>query len=942
MNVWEPEGGAPRRGGLGRRWILIVWFSILAISWLGPVILQPWTQYLWFVHDAQRAEIFLTEYKVRGLLLALAFFPAWGLLHWSLTRALRATMVYLRAPQGLMEQKLADLVNFVRDRGADAIRYGAPVVALLFASAFTQQWRAFLFARHAETFGQKDPIFHLDIGFFVFSLPWYQALAAALVFLFGLTLALTLGVYIGMQALASLARIELSRPKVQEHLSLLAGATLLFYGVRMGLSRYDFGLLEGSQFTGAGYADTWRLGAVTLLAGGLILLGALAVALARTGKAYRFLTVGGVGVGLVWLVGVMAIPALIQVLRVTPDRLSYEKPFAERAIAMTRLAYALDRVEEKNTAHTRVPSTGEIQAASSTLENMRLWDPEVLLNSIEVMQSLKQYYKFRDVDLDRYTIDGKQTMVMLSPRDINVAGLQTSAQNWVNMRLRYTHGYGITMSPVNQATRSGQPTFFAKDIPPTGPMAEHLKQPRIYFSDEGPWENPRSNYVLVDTRMDEFDFPSENSDSDSEVYRWTGTRGIPLHNWIVRIVMAASLGDGNMLISRNVTGKTRLLMHRGVRARAQRVFPFFAFDSDPYIVVHEGRLVWILDAYTHTDQVPYSEMSSFNGSKLNYMRNPVKVTVDAYSGEMKAYAIEPDEPILKAVAKIYPGLIEGADAVPESLRAHFRYPEDLFVVQALQLEQYHVTNPTVFLTNEDAWQIAFERVERSKRRMVPYYVQMRLPNEPRDGFVLILPFTPYGKQNMNGWLAAQCDPGSYGKLVLYQYPKGTLVHGPEQMDTIFNQDREIADINRQFTNEQSEIVMGNLLVIPIGNSVLYVEPMFLRSKSAGILAMPELKKVIVAFGDEVVVGDTYAEALERLIGRAPDLALPAPEGEPAEAGPDSPAPPRPAPSTANLTELREALKLLDEADAALRKGDFARYGELQRTAREALRKATGE
>ncbi|MBI3722156.1 MAG: UPF0182 family protein, partial [Fimbriimonas ginsengisoli] len=449
------------------------------------------------------------------------------------------------------------------------------------------------------------------------------------------------------------------------------------------------------------------------------------------------------------------------------------------------------------------------------------------------------------------------------------------------------------------------PTFMTRDIPVRTIPELAIDRPQIYFSDfRGLRGEPEDEYALVDTDVKEFDYPTEEG---SNTHRWAGLGGIPVGTPWLRLLYSAALKDGNLLISGNITSRSRLLMHRGVLDRAQLLYPFLKFDPDPYIVILGGKLVWVLDGYTMTDMIPYSHIEE-GAERLNYARNPAKVTIDAYTGEPHAYAIQPDEPILAAYRSIYPGLVSDASELPAGLEAHFRYPEQLLMLQARQLTQYHVTDPGAFLANNDAWDLPLNRgMSGNMEPLEAYYVQMRLPDEPREGFMLILPFTPRQRNNMNGWLAAHCDPGDYGKLVLYRFTKGTNVPGPAQMESNFSQNAEIANINRQLTNDQSQIIVGNLLVVPIGQSVMYVEPMFLASRTVGIAPIPQLKKVILALKDKVVVGESYAEALAKLF---PAATAPAPQQAPPQpsAGKGFQAGPPKAPAVPSGAAA-EALKL---------------------------------
>ncbi|HVL38610.1 MAG TPA: UPF0182 family protein, partial [Fimbriimonadaceae bacterium] len=852
-------------------------------------------------------------------------------------------MVYLRMPSTAGERMMSNALGFVQDHAGLVTKLAALVVAGFLALGFSGEWNTYLLSVNGGEFGVKDPIFSRDVGFFVFELPWLLAMANFAFGLLLLTTLLTVGIYIGMQVLAALAQVELSKPFVRRHVSTLIALTVLAYAAQLWLRRYGFGYYDSHQFTGAGYAGIQQLAVQTLLA---FLVAALAVAIfvgGSIGRPFRIAIYGGAATAALYVVGMWIYPAVVQRVTVEPNKLQVEGPYAERAIRMTRWAYGLDKIAVKDTDVRDEPTPEELAAAGPTLENMRLWDPDVLRQSIEGLQGLRPYYTFHDVDVDRYEIDGRRQMVMLAPRDIRLEGLSEQARAWVNTRLQYTHGFGIVMSPVNESTPQGQPTFIVKDVPPKVSKGIQIEQPRIYFSDfRDPFRGITSEYALVNTGIPEFDYPAATADRQ---HRWTGTRGIPVSGMLARLAASAVLTDGNLLISGNIQRGTKLLIRRNVIERASLVFPFLKFDNDPYIVVFGGRLTWILDAYSATERIPYSERIGTT-ERLNYIRNSVKVTIDAYDGTMNAYAVLPDEPLLKAYRRIFPRLIKDGSQVPQGLRAHFRYPEDMFKLQAMQLTQYHVTHPVSFLNNEDAWELPTERLSSGATGpMEPYFVQIGLPetaptNGDADEFLLILPFTPRNKQNLSGWLAARCDPENYGQLLLFRYPKDRVMAGPAQMEARFNQDKYIADINRQFTNEQSEIVPGNLLVVPIGQSILYVKPLFLKSRSSGIQPIPELKKVVLALNTRVVVGDTYEEALARLF----DARAPAPDRRATGTPEQGPAPgaqePRPG-AAVDREALRGALRLLDEAEQALRQGDFGRYGDLQRQARERLRELAG-
>ena len=793
------------------------------------------------------------------------------------------------------------------------------------SSGLASAWMQMLASRNAQSFGKADPIFGLDYSFYFFHLPWYQSLIGFAIGLCFLTLILCGAAYAIFQGLAAASGAHVAGAKVGRHLGFLGGLTLLGLGLETYLARFELLITDGPQFTGAGYAGMVTLQAQGLLAVVLCLagLGVIVFGLRGAMKPIGFLVAGSV---LLFVIGMGFAPALVQKLHVDPDKVRVEAPFAAYAIEGTRYAFGLNAIDAKNVSVSDEPTPAETAASKVTLDNMRLWDPEVLRQSAEGVQGLKPYYMFDDMDVDRYTINGEQRLMMLSARNIRLGGLNPQANAWINTRLQYTHGYGVAMAEVNQATRMGQPNFVIQDMPLRTPSDLPVTEPRLYFSD---YNGREAEYALVDTNQAEFDYPNANG---GETHRWKSSSGIHVAPFWTRLAYSYVLNDFNLLISSNVQSSTRLLMHRDVRERAQKLYPFLQFDKDPYVVILDGRLIWLLDGYTTSAYSPYSQHEAWDDhTAVNYVRNPVKVVVDAYTGETNAYVVDPNEPILKTYRQIWPRMFKDLSEAPKGLREHFRYPEEMFMLQARTLTQYHVTDPSQFLTNQDAWEMPFNRgLQGTREALQAYYVLMALPGEKKPNFMLILPFTPSQKDNMSGWLAAYCDPENYGNLVLYKFTKGALVPGPAQMESIFNQDKVIADINRQLSNEQSKIIVGNLLVVPIGGSVMYVEPLFLQSRTEGIQPIPELKKVILALKGKVVVGDTYEEALQKLFGGPPTQVAPV-------QGNDQ----RSSPPTQTSQPAAEALQFFNEADQALRAGDFAKYGELQKKLKQRLEDLVG-
>ncbi len=906
----------------------------LALILFGLVsCIVPYTDFLWFSHDARHPDVFETAYGTRGVLMLLAFVLSWIFIYFNVKKAFKVSLIFLQSPQGGNQMMMSNLIDWITRKGAVIVSLVAPLLAFTMATEFSTEWNTLLLARHPQVFGVKDPMLNLDLGFYVFSLPWYRALSN---YVFGVLLVTTIisvAVYIGLQALALIAKIELSRPHIRAHISTLVGITFISYAVQVWLKTYEYGLIDSGHFTGAGYSASYQFGFERLLAVIIGLVGIASILGQKVGRPYAAPSYGGVVIAVFYLVVVQGATFVIQRFVVVPDPFRKEAQYARRAIDMTRFGYGLDKITARDWDPVDAPTAAQVADSKQTLDNMRLWDPEVLRHALEGLQSFKQFYSFNDVDIDRYTVKGKETMLMLSPRDMNVNGLPAQAQNWANQRLRYTHGYGLTISEVDTSTADGQPTLLTKDMPVQSIPDIPVTEPRIYFNNMRDEANdPVDEYALVDTGQAEFDYPT--SGNSSAIHQWAGDRGVPIGGLISRLAFSILLGDGNLLISGNVKGNTRLLMRRNILERAGKIYPFLRFDPDPYIVVSKGRMVWILDGYTSSDMIPYSERTELNPrGSLNYVRNSVKIVIDAYTGESTAFAIEPDEPLLKAYRQIYPGLVKNLNTLPDGLTEHFRYPEQLFQMQSAKLLNYHATDTTVFLTKSDAWDIARERdLNGDKAPIRPYYVLMKLRHEAKPQFQLILPFTPYQKPNMSGWLTAQCDPGVYGQMNLYRF-KGPLPKGPELMEADFSSTPAISYINRQYRNDQSDVIVGNLLVIPIGKSVMYSESLFLQSKTQGIQAVPKLFRVILALNNKVVVGETYTDALKQLFQSEVAPATNAEVQTPSQAS----APPvSTQPTAQTIATAKNALELFDQANTALKQGDFAKYGELQKRLRKQL------
>jgi uncharacterized membrane protein (UPF0182 family) len=704
-------------------------------------------------------------------------------------------------------------------------------------------------------------------------------------------------------------------PQVKAHLSVLLGLIVLVkaWGYRLG--QFDLLVSERGVVTGASYTEVnAHLPALRLL----VVIAILCAVLFLVNIRFRGWALPALGLGLLALSSVVVgavYPAFIQRFRVAPQELQRERLYIERNIEFTRIGYGLEGVETRAFPAAPTVTREEVDGAPTTIQNIRLWNPDVIKDSYLGLQRLKPYYEFTDVDVDRYTIDGERRVVMIAPREVNQQMIPGGGATWQNQHLFYTHGYGVTASRVDEVTTAGAPSFILSDIPVAGALATELTQPRLYFQEEA-----GVPYVVVGTRTDEFDFPQGETGGQVR-FRYDGQGGIPVGGFARRLAFAWRYRDVNLLISGLIDEDSRLLINTGIEDRVRKIAPFLLYDHDPYAAIVEGRVVWIWDAYTSADRFPYSErvdLGQLSGNEEllglagNYIRNSVKVVVDAYDGTTAFYLVDEADPVIQAWSRVFPDLFTPASEAPASLVEHFRYPEDLFRIQAHQYANYHVADPAQFYAKEDFWSVPEVQTapEAPTSELEPYYVLLSLPGEDEPRFRLFTPFTPLNRPNMVAWMGAESDPEEYGKLVTFEF-QGLNVNGPRQVTTFILQDTEVSQQVTLFGQLGSRVIYGDILAIPIGGSFLYVQPLYLESQSGGI---PELKRVVVVNGENVEMADTLTDALAEMFGEA------APEPGPGEPGPEEPAP------EGDLAELlAQAQAHFEAADAALRNGDLATY-----------------
>lgn len=900
--------------------------AILAIFFIiAGVATDLYVDWLWFGSLGQSA-VYTTSLTWRvGLFAAGALITVLAVAaNYLLARLLAPSHPPLFALEAGGWQGVAQL-----DRGTVERALGLGVLGLAAIGALTvggglaSRWDSVARAAYAQPFGLRDPLFGEEISTYVFFLPvWHLASNLLLVVLL-LSYAGPLAIYafriLGFNF--QLLRFDFTLPRrVRAHLGVGLALFFLLLALRHRLAMYDLLLDQGGLVPGATYTDiNARLPALWLLVA-VMLSSALLSLLSIPRRDLRLLWFPAIGWPTTAIVGLALYPAFVQQVQVLPSELAQERPYIEQAIAMTRGAYGLDRIAERLFPAAEEVRPEDLAAQATTLENIRLWDDRPLLDTYNQIQTIRQYYEFVGVDIDRYLIGGRYRQVMLAARELSRERLPAQAQTWVNQRLQYTHGYGVVMTPVSEVVGEGLPSLILRNIPPVGELA--VKRPEIYFGEK------TAGFVIVGTREREFDYPSEEGNVFAT---YAGRDGVALGSLWGRLLFSWYFNDANIALSTSLTPESRILFRRTVRERLRALAPFLVYDNDPYLVLVDGRLGWMQDAYTTTDRFPYA--ASYRG-RLNYIRNSVKAVVDAYDGTVQFYVADPDDPIIQAYRGIFPTLFQPLSDMPPGLLAHIRYPEDLFRIQADILRMYHMTDPQEFYNREDVWALPKELFIDQPIEMEPYYVIARLPESTREEFILMIPFTPQNRDNMISWLGARSDPPNYGQLTLFVYPKDRLIFGPMQIEARINQDPRIASQLALWQQRGTRVLRGNTLVIPIGPSNLYVEPLYLLAERGQI---PELQRVLVATGSRIVMAPTLAEGLTQLMGgRVPALAGPA---APATSPPGTAPPPlaRDATRERLATLARTAQNQYTRGQEALRGGDWARYGEDLRALEATLR-----
>ncbi len=777
---------------------------------------------------------------------------------------------------------------------------------------------------NATEFDRLDPIYQLDLGFYIFRLPlldnlenWCLALLIC-----GLVLSVLVYVFKGIlrfdwqwkTLVIEQQWQKLITKPIKVHLSLLLAAIAIDIAVDFWLERYE--LLYSSQGVvwGADYTDTHaRLFAFWVMIVASVLLGLWLIVATWSNSLLR--PIYGIGVyALILLLVNATYPELQQRFVVEPNELAKELPYIKHNIEFTRQAYNLANIDTQNYQLNPSPSSNAniLQENQATIDNIRLWDYRPLLSTYRQLQEIRFYYKFEDVDVDRYTFNGDYRQVMLSPREFDYSQVPSSAKTWVNQRLKYTHGYGLVMNPVNEVTVDGLPILFIKNIPPVSSVELEITEPAIYYGEL------TQDYIY--TGMDTFEFDYPRGDENAFV-KYDGLGGVELGSWWRRLAYAYDRASLKILISNYFTPNSRIHYYRQITERVRHVAPFLKYDNDPYMVIVDGRLKWIIDAYTTSDRYPYSEAVAheqktelIRDRDINYVRNPVKVVVDAKDGTIQFYVIDEDEPVLATYRKIFPDLFQSTASIPNQIKAHFRYPQDLFEIQAKMYLSYHMEDPQVFYNREDDWRFATELYDERQQEVEPDYLIMKLPGDTSEEFVLILPFTPVNRDNMIAWMAARSDGDNYGKLRLYEFPKQELVYGPFQIEARIDQNPAIAEQITLWSQRGSRVIRGDILVIPIDGSILYVQPLYLRAEKG---ELPELSRIIVAYDKQIVMTPTLEQSLAAVFDTVP--------------------PGLTESNSANTISSQSALRVYQQAQEALQRGDWIEYGQYQQQLQDILR-----
>lgn len=910
------SGSGPDTRARVRRVIIglaaLFFFAVFVVPWLAGFA----TDWLWF-REVHFESVFIESLVARAWLFVGAAVFAFAFVYLNVRWARRGFV----AMRTLLVNRSGAAVSVDFTGIVPRLLFFVALLAAFITAVFAaSEWMTVLMALHGVRVGEVDPVLGRDIGFYLFRLPAISDLLGTLVALTLLSLAGVLLLYVFGGSIV----LRRTRASVEPGAARHVGALLVLLFVLFALQLWfvdSAGLLYSTTgpLTGASYADVHvslpgiRVSAlVALLAAGLVIYGVV---------RERLIWFAAIACVVYAAAGVLfrgLFPGAEQKFVVSPNELALERPYLQQHIMATRQAWRLDSVTTRDLSGEAPLTMADIRANAATVDNVRLWERDLLKQTFGQLQEIRTYYDFASVTDDRYMIDGRYRQVHVSARELNTNSLPT--RNFINDRLTFTHGMGIAMAPVNQVTSEGLPVLFIKDLPPVSTISVKVTRPQIYYGEL------TNSYVFVGSGQKEFDYPS----AEANVYtNYTGRGGVSVGSFLSRALYAWQFGSMDIVLSSYIDRNARIMYRRNIFDRARTALPFLQFDSEPYMVVtDDGRLVWMLDAYTSSTNWPYSQPAP---DGTNYMRNSVKVAIDAYDGTVDAYLVDPGDPMARTYAAIFGPIFKPFSAMPADLRRHMRYPGDLFRLQTSLYATYHMVDPDAFYHREDQWQ--YPDVDKGAPNPTPFmrHIILRLPGESSEEFIYMTPFTPRGKDNLAAWMAARMDGSNYGKLVAYRFPKQSLVYGPKQIVNRINQEPSISQQLTLWDQKGSQVIRGELLVIPIKESLVYVQPLYLRAEGG---AIPELKRVVVAEGDRVAMGETLDEALGLLYGPSGARTLAAADTTGARAAVATPSPSTSVPSAgaaagspAGLSDLlRQAQQHYDRAITAQRAGDWATYG----------------
>ena len=901
----------------------IVFIAIIGFS-VARAIATFFTNYLWF-DSVDLTSVWLRILVTKGALVIATSLLAFVFIYTNLRFAVRATPVMDIFESFESQDPLSRFRAWTNERFSRYRILGSVGLSLFLGAGASQLWEQVLLFLNQHTFGVTDPVFQADVSRYVFGLPLYRLFVS---WGFQLVIFTSLIIILFFIATGALQLRQGRLPEVSSgakaHLSVLLAFIAILKAFAYRLDSMELLYSPRGKVFGASYTDVVaHLPALNLL----ILISLFGAVLLLVNIKRRGWLLPATAISLWLAVSIIVgglVPAAIQRFRVVPDELNKELPYVDSHIDYTRLAYGLDNIEEKSFAASPDLSQNDISNNKQTVDNIRLWDPTVLAETYSQLQEIRAYYALQEVDVDRYKINGELTQVMVAARELDQTNLP--AVGWVNERLQYTHGFGVVFSPANNVASQGQPDFYVKGVPATTTVTElEVEQPRIYFGESA----DSVEYVVVNSLQDEVDYPLSTEGQSVAYTNYSGDGGVGIGSFFRRLGFALRYGELNLLISNQLSDDSKLIMERNIVSRVKKAAPFLYTDNDPYLALIDGNLFWIIDMYTVSDKYPYAQpadtrrINENSGLPINfnYLRNSVKAVVNAYDGTMNFYVVDENDPLITAYNDIFPNLFSPKSGMTAELLDHIRYPEDLFTIQSDMYRDYHMTDPRVFYADEDPWVIPSdssttprvatlrgEFTEIGFKPMLPYYLLMSLPGESDLSYLIFQPFNPENRPNMQSFLVADADPENYGQLIDFRLPKGEFVDGPSQVATRINQDPDISQIFTLLDQQGSSVIKGNLFVVPINQSILYYQPIYLQGEQN---PLPEFKFVVVVFQDRIIMRETLSEALANIFGEelVSDIIDDADDENP-------------------LDILDKATRAFEQAQEELQKGNLGKYQEL--------------